>query len=120
MAKRRRSWDLTDIEALAGEEVEAIREAWLSRTSEQSTKESWSALCERSFYAARFVRWPSALRAEMVATLRGAGMSTRAIGAALALGDKSVREDLEEAGAPSPQYVMTVSGRTVAPVPAPR
>lgn len=74
---------------------------------------SWSELCEAEFRGA-MLTLPRGERQEVVAELTDAGMSTRAIGAALGVGDATVRRDQAGAsnGAPAPAPVTGLDGKT--------
>lgn len=60
--------------------------------------DSWDALCEAELRGAR-LRLSREERQDVVERLRGVGLSTRAIGSALGVGDATVRRDLT--GAPN-------------------
>ena len=75
---------------------------------------SWDALCDIEFEGAQ-LRVPREDRVEQVQSLRSAGLSTRAIGAALGVGVATVHRDL--ATVPSgtvdaPMSVRSINGKT--------
>lgn len=59
---------------------------------------SWDEYCNEEFPHAR-LRLPAEDRREVVASMRDAGMSTRATAAALGINDRTVRRDLEAGAA---------------------
>jgi len=102
--------DLTEVEARGL--VDSIRvdiedvgvriaTAYLGRAWVALGHPSWDAMCTAEFDGAR-LRVPREQRAEQVQSLRSAGLSTRAIGAALGIDKSTVRRDLPAApdGAP--------------------
>jgi hypothetical protein len=70
--------------------------------------ESWDALCSAEF--GTVLRLSVEDRQQAVSELRGAGMSTRAIGSALGVSDVTVRRDIEGATNVAPDPVVKVSG----------
>lgn len=83
---------LTDrIRAGLVELLPLIREAFQRRADRALGYESWADYCDTEL---RGVRIPVQDRAEAVAQLRGAGMSTRAIGAALGISNATAHRDL--------------------------
>lgn len=72
-------------------------EAWHGRADLALGYESWDAYCGAEFTEARMLRPTPEQRREIVAVMRGEGMSTRAIGSALGVGNKTVHRDLDEA-----------------------
>lgn len=74
---------------------------------------TWAELCEAEFHGA-MVGLPRGERRETVAELTEAGMSTRAIGAALGVSDMTVRRDTAGATnvAPAPTPVTGLDGKT--------
>jgi IS30 family transposase len=76
------------------------------------------------FADARMVRLEREQRREIVAEMRSAGMSTRAIGSALGVGNKTVARDIEEADVsddtPEPAKVVGLDGKTYPHRPAAR
>lgn len=73
---------------------------------------SWDEMCEAEFDGA-VIRLPREDRREAVASLREAGLSTRAIGSALGISNQTVGRDLSTApnGAVEPQTVTSLDGR---------
>lgn len=78
---------------------------------------AWHAYCDAEFGAR--LSLPREERRKITATLRDAGMSTRAIGAALGVGDSTVQRDTagapNGAPAPDPQSVTGLDGKTYEP-----
>lgn len=73
---------------------------------------SWDAMCEAEFDGA-VVRLPREDRREAVASLRDAGLSTRAIGQALGVSNSTVAADLDCSESNSrPDQVTSLDGRT--------
>lgn len=76
---------------------------------------SWEALCDAELDGAR-IALPRQQRQEVVCDLRGAGMSTRAIGTALGVDHKTVVNDLRSTGEISPvdvpATIIGLDGRT--------
>lgn len=71
----------------------------------------WDTLCSEEFGGAR-IALPADDRRAVVADLRGAGMSTRAIGSALGVHKDTVRNDLAATGENSPvDTVQSLDGR---------
>lgn len=75
---------------------------------------SWDALCDAEFEGAR-IRLPREERREVVGSLREAGLSTRAIGAALGVDQKTVVNDLAGEENSSPAPVTGTDGKQYAP-----
>lgn len=97
--------DLTEVEARGL--VDSIRvdiedvgvriaTAYLGRAWVALDYQSWDAMCTAEFDGAR-LRVPREQRVEQVQSLRSAGLSTRAIGAALGIDKSTVRRDLPAA-----------------------
>ncbi len=76
--------------------------------------DSWDALCDARLNGAR-LQLPREQRREAVATMREAGLSTRAIGSALSIDDRTVRRDLPTAANAAVVPVTGVNGKTYAP-----
>jgi protein gp37 len=75
---------------------------------------SWDEMCEAEFDGA-VIRLPREDRREAVASLREAGLSTRAIGSALGVDQKTVVNDVratEENSSVHPANVLSLDGRT--------
>lgn len=78
--------------------------------------ESWDAYCAAEFSEARMLRPTPEQRREIVASMRGEGMSTRAIGSALGVDKGTVRNDLRDSTGESspvdqPDTVTSLDGR---------
>lgn len=72
--------------------------------------QSWDALCDAEFGGTR-IALPRQQRQEVVCDLRGAGMSTRAIGTALGVDHKTVVNDIRSTGEISPvDLPVTITG----------
>lgn len=73
---------------------------------------SWDEMCETEFDGA-VIRLPREDRREAVASLREAGLSTRAIGSALGVDHKTVVNDVRAPGenSPVPESVTSLDGR---------
>lgn len=81
---------------------------------------TWDAYCAGEFAGARMVRLDREQRREIVAEMRQAGMSSRAIASSLGVDQKTVINDLpagEESS--SPALITGTDGKTY-PAPAPR
>ena len=81
-----------------------VKQAYQTQAWEALGYDSWDDYCTREFGTSR-IRLPREERQEVVASLREAGMSTRAITAATGVDRKTVRRDLEqveEMGPPGP------------------
>lgn len=93
---------------------ERIATAYIGRAWLALGHPSWDALCDVEFDGAR-LRIPREQRVEQVQSLRSAGLSTRAIGSALGVGDATVRRDLSTApddAVEQPTTVQSLDGRT--------
>jgi len=92
---------------------ERVTTAYLGRAWVALGYESWDAMTDAEFPGAR-LRIPREQRAEQVQSLRAAGLSTRAIGSALGVNDRTVRRDLPSAAnaADEPATVRSLDGRT--------
>lgn len=75
-----------------------IARAWVGRAWEALGYDTWDAYCAGEFSEARMVRLGREQRQEIVAELRDAGMSTRAIGQALGVSHTKVQQDLAAGG----------------------
>ncbi|MFI6867583.1 hypothetical protein [Nocardia sp. NPDC050406] len=98
---------------------ELIKQAFASRAWSALGYGSWEDYCAGEFDNAR-VRIPREDRAEVVASMREIGMSTRAIAAATGLGYGTVQRDLREpSGDPngSPDTVIGLDGKQYPPKP---
>lgn len=78
-----------------------IKQAYETRAWEALGYESWDAYCSTEFSAAR-LRLPREERPDIVGSLREAGLSTRAIGAALGIDHTTVVRDIATGGANAP------------------
>ncbi len=94
--------DLVDSIRRAGERMwQQIVRAFQGRAWIALGYSSWDEMCEHEFDGAR-IKLPREERREVVASLSDAGMSTRAIGAAIGVSDGTVRNDMKpDAGAQS-------------------
>lgn len=74
---------------------------------------NWDDMCAAEFQGAR-IALPRDDRREIVGQLRDEGMSTRAIGSALGVGEATVRRDISGASddAPEPKPVTGLDGKT--------
>ena len=82
--------------------------------------DTWQEACEAELGGFR-LGWVPEERREVVAELRDAGMSTRAIGTALGVGMTTVKRDLAggPGGPPDPTPVTGLDGKTYTPQPRP-
>jgi hypothetical protein len=86
--------------------------------------ESWDAYCAGEFTEARMVRLEREQRREIVASMRSAGMSTRAIASGIGVDQKTVVNDLrsgEESSSPEQGHRVDVigqDGKTYTPPPS--
>lgn len=90
-------------------------EAWHGRADLALGYESWDAYCAAEFSEARMLRPTPEQRREIVAVMRGEGMSTRAIGSALGVGNKTIHRDLDEAVVSDDTPVTGTDGKTYTP-----
>lgn len=84
--------------------------------------ESWDAYCQGEFAGARMIRLDREQRREIVAEMRQAGMSGRAIASGIGVDEITVRRDLATAtdvAVAEPTPITGVNGKTYQP-PAPR
>ncbi|SLJ41121.1 Uncharacterised protein [Mycobacteroides abscessus subsp. abscessus] len=95
-----RAWDL-------------IAKAYTDRAWAVLGYPSWDVYCEREFGSAWF-KLPRETRGEVVQSLRDLGLSTRAIGSAIGVDDRTVRRDLSGAASAAPAAVMGTDGKTYA------
>lgn len=81
--------------------------------------QSWDALCDAEFGGTR-IALPRQQRQDVVCDLREAGMSTRAIAAAVGVAQDTVRRDLDQLNdfVQLPQEVTGLDGRTRTTTPA--
>lgn len=96
--------------------VPKVKRAFFGRADKVLDYESWDA------YSADVlggVRIPVGERPAMVAELRQAGMSQRAIGAAIGVDEKTVRNDLSRADNSAPAVVAGLDGKQYTPPPPP-
>lgn len=91
--------------------MEAIAEAFEARDWMTLGYKSWDEYCEKEFSEKR-LKLNREQREQAVLAFRGAGMSTRAIAAALGVDDKTVRNDLAGAEFSAPGSVLGVDGKT--------
>lgn len=101
---------------------ELIEQAFLSRAWTALGYATWDEYCAAEFDGAR-IRIPREDRAEVVASMREIGMSTRAIAAATGLGYGTVQRDLtDQSGDPngSPDSVVGLDGKAYQPKPVDR
>jgi len=101
---------LTDlIVAKLNQLVPLVKRAYEGRADKALGYPSWHAYCAAELGG---LRLPLADRPAAVAELRDAGMSTRAIGSALGVDAKTVRNDLAATGEQSPvEKVISLDGR---------
>lgn len=94
---------------------ERIATAYIGRAWIALGYSSWDTLCDAEFDGAR-LRIPREQRVEQVQSLRSAGLSTRAIGSALGVGEATVRRDLSSTApddaVEQPSTVQSLDGRT--------
>lgn len=82
--------------------------------------DTWDAYCAGEFAEARMVRLDREQRREIVAEMRQAGMSSRAIASGLGVNKDTVNDDIRSAGGnPPPAPITGTDGKTYQP-PAPR
>lgn len=99
------------IKTLVGAAREDIIEAYRQRDWITLGYESWDAMCVAEFAGAR-IALPVDDRRELVADLRGEGMSTRAIGSAIGVNHATVVRDVAATGADAPvDTVTSLDGR---------
>jgi hypothetical protein len=96
--------------------------AWVADVEAAYAGRDWAALGYGSWdgyidgeYGEHRVRVPRELRREVVASMRGVGMSTRAIGGVLGVSEGSVRNDLKSEGAQ--KYAPDATAPAPAPAP---
>jgi len=92
---------------------ELVAALWEARAWIEYGYESWHAMCEARGWTRRNVLTAPERRPE-VAALRQAGMSTRAIAAAVGVSDKTIRNDLDELRTTTqlPDEITSLDGRT--------
>lgn len=95
-----RTWDL-------------IAKAYTDRAWAVLGYPTWDVYCEREFGSTWF-KLPRETRGEVVQSLRDLGLSTRAIGSAIGVDDRTVRRDLSGAASAAPAAVMGTDGKTYA------
>ncbi|PVB03183.1 hypothetical protein [Mycobacteroides abscessus] len=95
-----RAWDL-------------IAKAYTDRAWAVLGYPTWDVYCEREFGSTWF-KLPRETRGEVVQSLRDLGLSTRAIGSAIGVDDRTVRRDLSGAASAAPAAVMGTAGKTYA------
>ncbi len=105
-------WSSQDVEDVAARVTAQVLDAWRGRPDRALTAQSWREYCSTEMYLARLVELPTATRVRVVVALTAAGMSARAVAAALTVGEHTVRADLKRAGAPVRRRVTGVDGRT--------
>lgn len=91
--------------------MEAIGEAFENRDWVALGHKDWDTYCEKEFSEKR-LKLTREQREQAVLAFRGAGMSTRAIAAALGVDDKTVRNDLRGAENSAPAEVRGADGKT--------
>ena len=89
---------------------DALIECWQGRADQALGYESWDAYCATEFAEARMVRLARDQRQEIVAQMRSAGMSTRAIGSGLGIGAATAMRDTRTAGVSDETPDATVIG----------
>lgn len=107
------------INGTTAELVELIELAWTGRAWLALGYESWAALCDAEIQVPQLDR---ERRVEMIGALRSVGMSTRAIGAATGVNDRTVRRDLNSgaANAAPDEPITGVDGKSYPPAPRER
>jgi hypothetical protein len=92
---------------------ELVTALWEARAWIEYGYESWHAMCEDRGWTRRNVL-DAPQRRDEVAALRQAGMSTRAIAAAVGVSDKTIRNDLDELRTCTqlPDEITSLDGRT--------
>ncbi|MGW0245514.1 hypothetical protein ACWDYH_02630 [Nocardia goodfellowii] len=95
---------------------ELIQQAYLTRAWAALGYDSWDDYCVREFDRAR-IRIPREERAEVVASLREIGMSTRAIAAATGVSKGTIQNDLSGGQNCPPDAVTGADGKTYQPKP---
>ncbi|MGW4126251.1 hypothetical protein [Nocardia sp. NPDC004711] len=105
--------ELTDnIRARVAQVWELVRYAYTGRVWTVLGYDSWDTYCAAEFDGAQ-LRIPREDRAEVVASLRDIGMSTRAIAAATGLSQPTVSRELSSSDSnESPDSVVGLDGRT--------
>jgi hypothetical protein len=93
--------------------AETVLALWEARAWEMLSLQSWDDLCDSRGWTKR-VALPRPERREVVAELRSAGMSTRAIASATGVDAKTVRNDIASAGGDNspPAPVVGTDGKT--------
>lgn len=111
---------LTDeIRATLTVAYDKLVEAWHGRADLALGYESWDAYCGAEFTEARMLRPTPEQRREIVAVMRGEGMSTRAIGSAIGVHHDTVAEDVKKSAVGNPTPVTGTDGKTYTPRPEP-
>lgn len=90
---------------------ELIKEAYASRAWASLGYASWDDYCTQEFGTSR-IRLPREERREVVSSMREIGMSTRAIGAAVGVNQKTISNDLRGEEFSSPAPVTGTDGKT--------
>lgn len=100
---------------------DGLVDAWQGRADLALGYSSWDAYCAGEFAEGRMVRLDREQRREIVSTMRGAGMSSRAIASATGLSQPTVARDVRAGeSSDSPAAPVTgMDGKTYQP-PAPR
>ncbi|MFI5720198.1 hypothetical protein [Nocardia sp. NPDC051750] len=93
---------------------ELIQEAWYRRVWEPLGYGSWDSYCQAELDTVR-LRIPREERQGVVASLRESGMSTRAIGSAIGVDQKTVSNDLRGREENSSGEVRGLDGKSYAP-----
>jgi hypothetical protein len=91
--------------------MEAIGVAYESRDWVTLGHKDWDTYCEKEF-SERRLKLTRDQREQAVLAFRGAGMSTRAIAAALGVDDRTVRRDLSGAAHAAPEEITGTDGKT--------
>lgn len=88
-----------------------VKAAWAARDWAALGYESWQAYAEGEFGEGRLPAVSREQRRELVADLRGASMSTRAIAAVLSVHHDTVASDLKPGvGNPTPEHMERITG----------
>lgn len=94
---------------------ELVKEAHAGRAWAALGYESWDAYCEAEFDGIRSLRLPREERAEVVASLRDAGFSIRAIAAVTGAAKSTIEADVSRIGTPD-ESLESPEGSSMPPV----
>lgn len=104
------------INGTAAEMIDLIEHAWLGRAWVALSYPTWDALCEAEI---QFPNMDRDRRREVVGSLRQIGMSTRAIGSAVGVDQRTVAADLRGAENSAPPEITGTDGKTYSSSPPP-